>query len=386
MSRSIVLLAAAAALALLVALFFDSPASNRFEIANQSTAYELDAAGKTVRWAAEEIARETGVPSEYLLFYRERNRLFDGVSSVGLRKDSELLGDAAVFEAGEAVDVFVRPVLGDHVHTIYNIWVQTGSEYSLLRPMFDDALEHVNPAADGETEYFFFKLHNGLHTHGKSLMHVHPWTSPLWFHETDGLGATLGNWLDDVGVTLRKPPYREALSLEFRNDIYLISKPEFVEIINNTSPSITTKSFGSCLSAQGACVNTLTNGNGSSWKALYWKHYLDFQNDEAPEIVTEDIGSVWLGRNLGVVVLVYGDDDDVLPGADSFLATIAPPSLHGDIVEVTTARIDVLQSDPEEYMNLGQFDGRRYPSPRAEDDRYGILDRSFAIGSADTSN
>ncbi len=213
-------------------------------------------------------------------------------------------------------------------------------------------------------------------------MHVHPWTSPFWFHDTDGLGATLGNWLDDVGVTLRKPPHRNTLFLEFRNGIYLISNSEFGEIINNQSESSTTKSFGTRLNSEvdDSCVNTLTNQDGRSWKALYWKHYLDFEDDVEPEIISEGIANVWIGRNLGVVVLIYGDEEDVVRGTGSFSTSITEPALHADILEVTTAKLDSLRNNPEEYMNLGQFDGGRYPSPYADDDRYGILDRSYSVG------
>lgn len=377
MSRYTIFLAVAGVLLIggFLSLLQGEPTQFMFE--NQASSYELKAAGKTVQWAATQLAEQTGVPSEYLLFYRKNNAMFDGVSSANSQRNSELLSADAIFDSDDAINVFVRPVVGDHVHSIYSIWIQDDSSYRLVRPLFDDELEHRNPATGGETEYYFFKLHNGLHTHGKGLMHVHPWTSPLWFHETDGLGATLGNWFDDVGVTLRQPPYRKEFSLEFGNDIHFISNSDFREIISNVKASKTTKSFGGeCFSDDEGCIKTIADKDGNSWKVLYWKHYLDFEQNKAPEIITEDIGKVWLGRNLGVVILVYGAEQDVVRNASDFATTITQATLRADITEVTEAKLTAMKSS-QDYMNLRQFNSERYPSPQADDDRYENVDKHY---------
>jgi len=350
----------------------------QFIFGNQGDSYQLEAAGESIQWATDQLSQQTGIPGEYLLFYRASNTMFDGVSSTSPGKYSRLLDDESVLASDDVVNVLVRPVAGDHVHSIYSMWIEDGSSYKLMRPLYDDELERRNPAADGETEYYFFKLHNGLHTHGKGLMHVHPWTSPLWFHETDGLGATLGNWLDDVGVTLRQPPYRKAFSLQFHNGIYLISKPEFGEIISNEYPAITTRLWGECFRMEEDCTDTVANQNGKTWKVLYWKHYLDFENNVAPEVITEDIGNVWLGRNLGVVILVYGAEEHVIENARDYDAAIAESALRSDIREVTNAKLAEMKAS-DEYMNLRQFDGQRYPSPQADDDRYEKVDLTFPL-------
>ena len=345
----------------------------KFVFPNQGTSYEIDASGKTAEWAAQQLAAQTGVPSEYFLLYRENSQMFDGVLTANSQRYSNLLYRTDTLGSEDVINVFVRPVVGDHVHSLYSIWIHDGTEYRLVRPLFDDELEHKIQAADGETEYYFFKLHNGLHTHGKGLMHVHPWTSPMWFHETDGLGATLGNWLDDVNVTIRQPPYRPVLSLEFSNGIYFISKAEFEEIITNRDPSKTTKSYGEDFGK-----NRLANENGNNWKVLYWKHYLDLEQNKAPEVITDEIANLWLGRNLGVTILVYGPEADVVKSASDFATTVTHTTLREDITAVTKAKLAEMK-ESKLYLTLRQFDGRRYPSPQADDNRYQTEDKKYPL-------
>ena len=335
--------------------------------------YEIEASGKTVEWAMHQIAAQSGVPSEYLLLYRASSRMFDGSVTTNPQHYSNLLDRTHTLGSEAVVNVFVRPIVGDHIHTLYSIWVHDGSEYKLVRPQFDAELQQKSHAVDGETEYYFFKLHNGLHTHGKGLIHIHPWTAPKWFHETAGLGATLGNWLDTVGVTIRKPPYRTGLSLEFSNGIYIISKADFEEIITNRSHLKTTKNFGSDFGK-----NRVANENGNTWKVLYWKHYLDFQENKAPAVITDEIFNVWLGRNLGVVIFVYGPEKDVVKDVSDFATTVTHPTLRRDITEVTRLKLEVMKNSGS-YMTLRQFDGGRYPSPHADDNRYKTEDEKYKL-------
>ncbi|GEM_PF-3392959 len=366
-------------LMLLIALvLFVPPASGtdtqvvEFILPNHASSYELAAAGKTVAWAAQRLADLSGIPSEYLLLYRRQDWLFDGVVVANSHLATNRLALDDRLADSDVVNVFVRPVTGDHIHSIYNVWIHDGSAYRLLRPFYDAELLSKNDAHGGETEYYFAKLHNGLHTHGKGLIHVHPWTSPLWFHATDGLGATLEHWLDDVGVKIRQYPYRPTLSLEFSNGIYFVSKTQFKNIIANKDVAGTTRSY----TADKLSTKMLAGDNDNVWTALHWKHYLDFENHQAPDVITDDLGKIWLGRNLAVVVLVYGPRTDIVAQGADFATTVTDDSLNRDISEIVAAKLDSMKTGSD-YFSLKQFDGGQYPSPYAVDGRYAAEDKQY---------
>lgn len=338
------------------------------EIMNE---FELDTTGKTVAQMLPDIASRTGAPAEYIAVFRPRPAGFDG-TVVSVAQNGARLLPTDSLDAGGTVNVFVRPLVGDHIHTIYNIWIHDGTSYKLVRPQFDAHLEHIAPAVDGETEYYFSKLHNGLHTHGKGLIHVHPWTSPSWFPFTDGLGAVLGAWFDTVDITVRQPPYRPAMSLAFGNGIHFVTKEDYLTIIRNKDSARTVKDFGTKHPE-----SRIINQSGKSWKAFYWKHYLDFIAGDKPTVVTDQLTKIWMGRNLSVVTLVYGPDTDVVAAGTNF-ATTFTASARADIVEVTTAEINNMKSTGL-YFTLRQYDGERYPSPASPDNRYQTEDLRYEL-------
>jgi hypothetical protein len=131
--------------------------NTRFEFPNQGTSYEIDASGKTAGWAAQQLAARTGVPSEYLLLYRGTSRIFDGALVGDSQRYSDLVAIGETLGSEEVVNVFVRPVVGDHIHSLYSIWIHDESEYRLVRALYDGELHHKNEATDGETEYYFLK-------------------------------------------------------------------------------------------------------------------------------------------------------------------------------------------------------------------------------------
>jgi len=71
----------------------------------------------------------------------------------------------------------LAPLLGDHWHSIYDIYVCTGPEAGTWRQKI---VVERDP--------------NGIHTHGDGLIHIHPFNSI-----TIGDGATLGNFFDAFG-------------------------------------------------------------------------------------------------------------------------------------------------------------------------------------------
>ena len=336
----------------------------------------LEISGDTAGSALEAIAIKIGVPKEYLLLYRANSHKTvagEGFLVSKLQDESRRLNEEDVLTDDDAtIHVFVRPVTGDHVHSLYSIWVHDGNDYQLVRPLFDDELMKTIPAEGGDTAYYFAKLHNGLHTHGKGLIHVHPWTSPKWLYETDGLGATLYHWFDTVGVTIRQPPYRKALSLQFSNGLYFIDMQDFESILKNKDHHVTTKSYGKKHTS-----SKIENTADNHWQALYWKHHLDFTQEKAPDAITStNIGNVWLGRNLSIVVLIYGPKTDVVEGANSYKKTIKNKSLRNNIAKLTTMKLQNMK-DSGKYFMLQQFDGEQYPSPHSADNRYKKEDAKY---------
>lgn len=338
--------------------------------------FTLDTTGKTLSWAANELQTKTGVPAEYILFFVPKP-MFDGtvfVSPLNPQDNGAALKPAASFTTETVVNVYIRPIRGDHIHTIYQFWIHDGTGHKLMRPLYDGHLEHTAPAVDGETEYYISKIHNGLHTHGKGLIHVHPWSSPKWFHATEGIGATLGAWLDDVDVTIRQPPYREALSLAFGNDVYFVTKEEYKAIITNRDNNFMTMSYNKNKFKD----SRIFNGGGSSWKVLYWKHYLDLDAGLKPQIVTDQISNLWVGRNLSVVVLIYGPDTDFNTAGTKFDQVVKDKTLRDDIVEIFQAKLNEMKSLGL-YFTLRQYDGDRYPSPADSENKYQLEDLKYEL-------
>ena len=81
---------------------------------------------------------------------------------------------------------------------------------------------------------------------------------------------------------------------------------------------------------------------------------------------------------MGVVILVYGPAEDVMSSGDDFETTVAHAALRQDIEFVTDVKLTAMKESGL-YMTLGQFDGGRYPSPQATDNRYKTEDERYEL-------
>jgi hypothetical protein len=103
---------------------------------------------------------------------RQRNLLFPGVVGAIVLVGSGLVAYAANDRKN---DTDIAPVIGDHWHAAYGIYVC--GEWQPNIPEFENAV--------------------GIHTHGDGVIHIHPFSSA-----GAGEKATLGTFLEDTDVEL----------------------------------------------------------------------------------------------------------------------------------------------------------------------------------------
>ncbi|MGH9110937.1 MAG: hypothetical protein ACRDZN_01330, partial [Acidimicrobiales bacterium] len=103
---------------------------------------------------------------------RQRNLLFPGMVGAIVLVGSGLVAYAANERKGDAD---IPPVIGDHWHAAYGLYVC--GEWQPNIPEFESDV--------------------GLHTHGDGVIHIHPFASAA-----SGENATLGKFLEDTDVVL----------------------------------------------------------------------------------------------------------------------------------------------------------------------------------------
>eukprot|EP00128_Syssomonas_multiformis_P001410 Colp12_sorted_trinity150504_noHs@8513 len=162
------------------------------------------------------VAEKLGVPHQYVVLYKGadaaiqrdslksthslRNQTLPLMVRSINRHPSNMLGRSQTSKLTEnginpsnTMNVLLRPLKGDHIHYIFEIYVK-GKKLAKLydRPVQQQVYEGKH------LEQLF--PHVGLHAgrpewFDDSCIHVHPGTAWQWFRHTEGLGANLGAYL-----------------------------------------------------------------------------------------------------------------------------------------------------------------------------------------------
>jgi hypothetical protein len=128
---------------------------------------------------------------------RQRNLLFPAVLAFIFLGGSGLVTFAAIDRKGDAT---VPPVVGDHWHSAYGIYV----------------CDEYRPAVET------FENPSGIHTHGDGLFHIHPFTDG-----NAGESATIGAFLETPGIELSDDELRIPENvLQGGNEELVISEEE----------------------------------------------------------------------------------------------------------------------------------------------------------------
>ena len=134
--------------------------------------------------------------------------------------NSKTLHEYGLFD-GAHISVELRPLRGDHLHQAFAIYIQNfHGEAELVDIMWDADFIGAPFASEGHPypqtfanlsqgfhDYHILQVkpHFGVHSgqagwFGDGLIHVHPGTSWGWFQHTEGYGANLGQYLEQVNV------------------------------------------------------------------------------------------------------------------------------------------------------------------------------------------
>ena len=111
------------------------------------------------------------------------------------------------------------------------------------------------------------------------------------------------------------------------------------------------------------------------WRAYYW----DYFNETEPRMIEYGIPELWLGKNLGMVVLSYEPRDNA-----GTVDAPRPPQCMIDVLSDkrgfdTGKSIDKQQSS---YYTLG-FDGYPYPMPNYDDSDKGLWKKKVWVEGMD---
>jgi len=333
---------------------------------------------------------------------------------------------------GSLIHCAVRPLRGDHIHQAFAVYVKG----ELVDIIWDQEWLGTPDANEGNTyPSSFVNLSSGIydyhitttHPHfgmhagqaywfGDGLIHSHPGTSWQWFQHTEGLGATLGAFLEQTGVAFydgadsRYPigqwhvPFNTTRDLE-QNAMtfpgHTGGKETMVggqyaceqinpddkakeglngQNINNKTgpPRHTLRDFQTVLpNPLGMTPENIIIGSDAThkWRAYYW----DYFNEAEPRMIEYGIPELWLGKNLGMVVLSY--EPRVI--APDYVAP-RPPQCMIDVLSDkqgfdTGKSIDKQQSS---YYTLG-FDGYPYPMPNYDGSGKGMWKKKVWVEGMD---
>lgn len=310
-------------------------------------------------------------------------------------------------QAGDTVFADLRPLRGDHIH--YGFSIQVNGElvdtfwdqYVLGSPFSSEGMD----PRDGLPTYNWHIMathpHFGIHSgqaywFGDGFIHIHPGTSWTWFRESEGAGATLDMYLEQIGVS-----WNDANSVRYPISTYHVPMNHSegsgahgfggnVITFPKTSGGREIKVGGtySCSLVEDGSDGTKGQNVGGRplsevstphspmdleenmlvipsnathvWRAYYYSYFSDTQ----PTVVTEQgAGSFWLSENLGLVTLSFeARNMQYVAGQEP-----RPPRC---MIEALSNRrvVDGKPAVPNQqsgYYTLG-FDGFPYPMPNAQ--------------------
>jgi len=390
--------------------------------------------GATAGDLLREVSLLIGIKPDFLVLWKglSESRLIDKEGRVKNRRNSDRIGWNSMWpdadklneqtleelgvKEGGLIHCAVRPLRGDHIHQAFAAYVHG----ELVDIIWDQEWLGTPDANEGDTypstfanlsagmyDYHITTTHPhfGMHAgqaywFGDGLIHSHPGTSWQWFHHTEGLGATLGAFLEQTGVALydgadsRYPlgqwhvPFDGDVDLD-QNAMTFPDNTGGKETMvggqyaceqNNTDGKLPAKGLN------GQNVNNNETGTerhtlrdfqtvtpdkirmtpeniiiGSNathkWRAYYW----DYFNETAPRVIEYGMTELWLGENLGMVVLSFERRDANATGG---YVVPRPPQCMIDVLAdkvgfETGTSMDHQQSS---YYTMG-FDGYSYPMP-----------------------
>lgn len=188
----------------------------------------------------------------------------------------------------------LKPVLGDHIHTIYSFWVYHENNYKLISPLVDIyPIEEFKDNNSSPEYYLCRSLHLGIHAHGDGRIHIHPFSSiPALRHLSEGINSKLGLFYPMVGITYRIVNNKPSLS--FNRNVTFINSTDVDEKSNYTfMNSTSTEEF------------RFDADNNYQWYLFIWDSYEDFKEQHKPKILTKDLFNIWLYKDKNVFIFGY---------------------------------------------------------------------------------
>jgi hypothetical protein len=205
---------------------------------------------------------------------------------------------------GDSVDAYLRPLRGDHVHLAFAVYVRG----ELVRSLSDRPL--VGLTSEGRHVENLFP-HFGVHTGGpgfydNSVVHVHPGTSWIWFTGTEGLGCTLGAFLEQLGITLWAPD-----GLKYPYHVPVPSMPldatclDSAQLLVTEADGAAVASTASWTPEQYAVNHTILCEDGEYvWRAYLWRSIDDAGRPPAA-VLNGSLDRLWLPYADAMLSLSY---------------------------------------------------------------------------------
>jgi len=287
---------------------------------------------------------------------------------------------------GIQVNVLLRPMKGDHIHIAFSIYIDgLLVDLPFDRPQVESIYEGNQYQSPEIVAYHILQTfpHVGIHSghsdwYGYGLIHIHIGTAQAFFHETEGLGANLDAYLEQVGIwvgerTSKRYPYHTMLgnapnvgeiTMDFPANVdgqpFKVGGSYTNDGRQNVG-GIPIEEFDNCprhpRDYQTPEENRvlIKDTEQKKWRLYIWDFVQDAaNNNSAPDRIIEDgIGRVWLNQNQAVFVLSFENRSNNVPPR--------PPP----------AQLRYLDNGQGEYeFNVSQFytlgfDGWYYSMPNA---------------------
>lgn len=368
----------------------------------------------------QKVSEMLNMHSDYLVLYKKTALLLNNNLITGRNPDdrigcssmcdnyeelnAETLHSLGVTD-GTSVLCLIRPLRGDHIHSAFAVYVHG----ELVDSLWDDQWLGTPQANEGETypvtfadlsmgmyNYHITNLqpHFGVHAgqaswFGDGLIHVHPGTSWQWFHKTEGTGATLDAYLDQVGAG-----YYDTISMRYPYGSWNVVNSNENRLAGRSTITFPDKTGGKPTMVGGEydCQTILDSGvkgqnigsgrhplrdfenqahtviemtpetiiiNSNEthiWRTYHWQYW---NQTSAPEMYEHGAGNLWLGQNMGMVVMSFESVD----AADT-ASPQKPPQCMIDMLSNEFGRLTGtgLPHQQSNYYIKG-FDGFPYPMP-----------------------
>lgn len=365
------------------------------------------------------VSKLVGFHPDYLVLYKKTALLHTGnliscrnpVDRIGCssmcadfqEQNARTLSSLGVTD-GSSVLCLIRPLRGDHIHQAFAVYVHG----ELVDTLWDSDWLRTPDASEGErypqtfsdlskgmynyhltTTHPHFGVHSGqANWFGDGFIHTHPGTAWQWFHGTEGTGATLDAYLEQVAAACY-----DNVSMRYPHGAWNVPNTEVNRLAGRTSMTFPDMTGGQptmvggeydCASLQENGVkgqnigsgrhplrdfenyehsaiemspeNIVINSNATHiWRTYYWSYW---NQSEPAEVIEHGAGNLWLGESLGMIVMSFESVD-----ADTS-APPKPPQCMIDALSNKAGR-ETGKPLPHQQSNyyIKGFDGYPYPMP-----------------------